>query len=81
MVACILFRPLDQKPKKEVNTFLTVTTELLKLMDWIEGHKCSHVPMESTGVYWKPVWNILEVADFRLILANAQQKKSRKNKD
>lgn len=76
IVACVLFGPLDQKPKKEVKTFSTTTVELLALADWLEKHQCTHVAMESTGVYWKPVWNILEGYSFNLILANAHRIKN-----
>jgi transposase len=55
----------------EVRTFGTTTRELLALGEWLSSHNCSHVAMEATGVYWKPVWHILE-GDFELILANAQ---------
>ena len=76
MVACVLFGPLEHKPKKEIRTFGTTTPELLTLSDWLEEQKCSHVAMESTGIYWKPVWNILETGQFQLILANAQRIKN-----
>jgi transposase len=55
----------------EVRTFATTTTGLLALADWLEEHGCTHVAMEATGVYWKPVWHLLEER-FQLILANAQ---------
>lgn len=55
----------------EVRTFGTTTTELLALSDWLESHGCTHVAMEATGVYWKPVWHLLE-GHFELVLANAQ---------
>ncbi len=76
VVACVLFGPLEHKPKKEIRTFGTTTPELLTLADWPEEQKCSHVAMESTGIYWKPVWNILETGSFQLILANAQRIKN-----
>jgi len=76
VVACIVFGPLEHKPKKEIRTFGTTTPELLTLADWLEERKCSHVAMESTGIYWKPVWNILETGSFQLILANAQRIKN-----
>lgn len=76
VVACVLFGPLEHKPKKEIRTFGTTTSELLILADWLEEQKCSHVAMESTGIYWKPVWNILENESFQLILANAQRIKN-----
>jgi transposase len=60
-----------------VKTFGTVTRELLQLSDWLMEHGCSHVAMESTGVYWKPVWSVLESAQaFELVLANARSVKN-----
>jgi len=75
VVACMLYGPLDVKPKKDTKTFGTTTKDLLLLFDWLTEHECTHVAMESTGVYWKPVWNILE-GSFTLILANAQRIKN-----
>src|SRR6266511_2674189 len=54
----------------EVRTFATTTQELLALSDWLTAHGCTHVAMESTGVYWKPVWHVLE-GSVELVLANA----------
>jgi transposase len=51
-------------------TVTTTTRGLLELAEWLAGHACTHVAMEATGVYWKPVWHVLE-EHFRLILANA----------
>src|SRR6266705_3522798 len=53
-----------------VRTFGTTTPELLALSDWLATHGCTHVAMESTGVYWKPVWHVLD-GHFELVLANA----------
>jgi len=75
VVACILFGPLEKRPNKTIDSFSTTTSGLLKLQDWLNSHGVTDVVMESTGVYWKPVWNILE-ADFRLILANAKHVKN-----
>jgi len=55
---------------QEVRSFGATTTELLKLADWLAEHDCTHVAMEATGVYWKPVWHVLE-DEFELVLANA----------
>src|SRR5439155_190300 len=54
----------------DVHTFGTTTAELLALSDWLSAHGCTHVAMESSGVYWKPVWHILD-GHFELVLANA----------
>lgn len=48
---------------KEIQTFSTKTVFLLKLIDWIKRHGCTHVAMESTGVFWKPIVNLLEAED------------------
>ena len=57
--------------KKEVRTYSTFTQELLRLKEWLKGQGITHVAMESTGIYWKPVFNILE-DDFEVILVNAR---------
>src|SRR5215207_9839655 len=56
--------------QQEVRTFSTTTGALLALADWLTAHGCTHVAMESTGVYWKPVWHVLD-GQFELILVNA----------
>src|SRR5207249_3097118 len=57
--------------EREVRTFTTTTAGLLELSAWLEEHGCSHVAMEATGIYWKPVWHILGDGPFALVLANA----------
>jgi transposase len=52
-----------------------MTADLLELAAWLKARGIQHVAMESTGVYWKPVWNILEAEGFDLLLANAQEVK------
>src|ERR1017187_3898555 len=59
----------------DVRTFGTTTGELLALADWLTTLGCTHVAMESTGVYWKPIRHVLESA-FALVLANALQIRS-----
>lgn len=66
IVAC-----LNQQGKKEVRTFSTMTSDLLQLCDWLLSHHCEMVAMESTGVYWKPVFNVLEGA-LEVILVNTR---------
>ena len=61
--------------KQEVRIFGTMTGDLLALADWLSGHGVTHVAMESTGVYWKPVYNILEAAGFQVLLVNARHLK------
>src|SRR4051812_22639067 len=57
--------------REEVRTFATLTGDLLALADWLAEHAVTHVAMESTGVYWKPVFNLLE-GRFGVILVNAE---------
>src|SRR5690554_1945071 len=75
VVACVLKGPLDKRPTSEIKTFNTTTNELLKLQDWLNDQGCTEVAMESTGVFWKPVWNILEHT-CNLTLANPQRIKN-----
>jgi transposase len=70
IVACV--RLMDGgKVKRECRSFETTTAGLLALLGWLRECRCTHVAMEATGVYWKPVWNILGDGDFALIVANA----------
>jgi transposase len=60
-----------------VRTFATTTADLIELSEWLEENGCTHVAMEATGVYWKPVWQVLaDSSCFELILANAAQVKN-----
>lgn len=61
---------------REVRTFKTMTSDLLALSEWLASEACTHVAMEATGVYWKPVWHILSDGDFALTLANAAHVKN-----
>ena len=61
---------------REVRTFETTTASLMALSEWLAEKGCTHVAMEATGVYWKPVWHILDDGDFQLILANAAHVKN-----
>ena len=60
VVACLLVGGADKKPRKEVRTFRTMRRDLVALRDWLTGAGCTHVAMESTGVYWVPVYTVLE---------------------
>jgi len=75
VVACLLIVLADGKVKKQIRQFGTTTRELLKLRDWLQSEGCTHVAMESTGVYWKPVYTLLEGV-FEIIVANAQRVKN-----
>lgn len=71
VVACRILPGPQGQPLKELQRFGTTTRELLALADWLTEGGVTHVAMESTGVYWKPVWNLLE-GSFALLLVNAQ---------
>jgi transposase len=71
VVACRLVRTTAGKRVCEVRTFGTMTADILMLSEWLEMAEVTHVAMESTGVYWKPIWNILE-PNFKLMLVNPQ---------
>ena len=75
VVACILITSQDGSVQKKVRTFSTMTVELLTLVDWLHAFQVTHVALESTGVYWHPVFNLLE-EDFSIILVNAQHMKA-----
>ena len=75
VVACVRVA-IDGNAQAEVRTFDTTTPGLLALADWLAEHSCTHVAMEATGVYWKPVWHVLSDGDLVLILANAAHVKN-----
>jgi transposase len=66
----------EKKLITEVRTFPTTTSGLLKLSDWLSENGCTHVAMEATGVYWKPVWHVLCDGETELVLANAAHVKN-----
>jgi transposase len=74
VVACLLIVLKNGKVQKQIRTFGTTTRELLSLREWLLSEGCTHVAMESTGVYWKPIYAILEGA-FEIVVANAQHVK------
>jgi transposase len=67
---------IDGKVVREVRTFKTTTVDLLALSEWLASLGITHVAMEATGVYWKPVWNILDDGESTLVLANARHVKN-----
>jgi len=71
ITACIL-----TSNGKEIQTFPTKTVFLLQLIDWIKQHECTHVAMESTGVFWKPIVNLLEAESIEFLVVNAQHMKA-----
>jgi transposase len=75
VVACVLTPGLSSEPQKEIRTFGTMTQDLLALTDWLTSKGVTHVAMESTGEFWKPVFNLLETS-FTVFVVNAQHIKS-----
>src|SRR5262245_58355993 len=71
----VLLGPAHQKTRKITRTFRTMTRELLDLREWLLSEQVTHVGMESTGIYWKPVYALLEGA-FEIIVANATRIKN-----
>jgi transposase len=74
VVACLLIVGKDGRVQKQMRTFGTTTRELVSLREWLLSEGCTHLAMESTGVYWKPVYAILE-GGLEIVLANAQHVK------
>lgn len=70
IVACVRLIA-GGKVSRECRTFDTTTEGLLTLLSWLAESGCTHVAMEATGIYWRPVWNILSDGSFDLIVANA----------
>jgi transposase len=75
VVACVLVGEGTRRPKKEIRSFRTVGRELRELRDWLRGLRVTHVGMESTGIYWVPVYRVLE-GEFELVVGNAQHIKN-----
>ena len=71
VVACVLIGAPGERPRKEIKTFRTMTRDLEALRDWLQELGVTHVGMESTGVYWRPVYAVLEGC-FDLIVGNAR---------
>ena len=75
VAACLITSTAGAEPVKEIRTFGTMTADLLALADWLQEAGCTHVAMESPGVYWRPVYNLLE-GQFELLVVNAQHMKA-----
>ena len=75
VVACLRVAS-GGKVETDVRTFETTTASLIALSEWLAGNGCTHIAMEATGIYWKPVWHILADGEFQLILANAAHVKN-----
>ena len=77
IVACVLKGELDKKPQSEIRTFGTYTKDLENLHQWLIEEEVEQVAMESTGVFWKCVWNIIEDEKYEIKLANAKDIKNK----
>ena len=75
VVACIRHM-VDGTVTTEVKSFQTTTQQLMELSDWLSSQGVTHIAMEATGVYWKPVWHVLSDGEFVLVLANAAHVKN-----
>ena len=75
VVACLITNSKGPEPVKTTRPFRTMTADLLALADWLQQAGCTHVAMESTGVYWRPVYNLLE-GQFELLVVNTQHIKA-----
>jgi transposase len=75
IVVCLAVGKPDEKPRTMIKTFSTMTCDLLVCRDWLVSEGCTHAAMESTGVYWKPIYNILE-GSMEVILAHARDVKN-----
>jgi len=71
VVACLIVPGPQGRPVKEVRTFGTMTADLLQLVDWLVEAGCTAVAMESTGSYWKPLYNLLEGVVEQVLVVNA----------
>jgi hypothetical protein len=81
IVACLMKGPIGKglKPSSEIREFGTQLMELKALREWLELHDCRHVAMESTGIFWQPVYAVLESAlcdEMHLLVVNARHMKN-----
>lgn len=74
VTACVLIAQPGDRPITTVQTFATMTADLVRLRDWLVSERVEQVAMESTGVYWKPVWNLLEDTVSLLLVNPAHMK-------
>lgn len=75
VVACVMVTAADGTVQSQIKTFGTLTQDLLALGDWLKAHGVTHAAMESTGSYWKPIYNLLE-GQVELLVVNAQHIKA-----
>ena len=71
ILVCVIIAEPGTKPRKEIREYRTMTCDILSLADWLAQLQVTHIAMESTGVFWKPIYNLLE-DQFEILLVNAQ---------
>lgn len=71
VVVCVL-----TPEHKEIRTFATMTEDLLAMVSWIQSYGCTHIAMESTASFWKPIYNLLEMAEIQTLVVNAKHMKN-----
>lgn len=76
VVVCVMVGAARETPTQEVRKFTMLNEGLEQLREWLRQNECTHVAMESTGSYWKPIFNILDDGKLEVILANSQQVKN-----
>jgi transposase len=76
VVVCVMVGEAQTTPQYEIRKFLTLNNELEQLRQWLEETGCTHVVMESTGSYWKPIFHVLDDGRLQVVLANSQQVKN-----
>ena len=76
VMSCILTGDFNEQPRKEIRDFGTMTKEILTMANWFLDNEVYDVAMESTGVYWKPIFNILESKGIKVVLVNARHIKN-----
>lgn len=74
--ACILKGNPQEEPESKLQKFSTLRNDLLHLVKWLSDHECTHVAMESTGVYWQPIYEFLEDYEITMYLVNARETKN-----
>lgn len=76
VVVCIMVGAATEAPRDEIRKFLTINADLQRLREWLHANQCTHVVMESTGSYWKPIFHVLDDGELKVILANSQHVKN-----
>jgi transposase len=75
VMACLITSTPNGERRQERQTFSTMTPDLLRLREWLREQQCSHVAMESSGVFWKPIFHILE-GHLEVLVVNAHHIKT-----